>query len=286
MHRFRWVWGPQLLMCMFVVVSVIYGAVSVLEHHEVGTVRTRALAIQHDAALHIAQQIAAAKSLQQELAATYSWIAPVNCSQQPCIALTFDDGPNAATTSKILTVLEKEQVHASFFVIGSRIAGNEGLLRQMYADGDEIGNHTWTHPDLTTLKPDQVRQQIAMTQLAIQAAGVPAPTLLRPPYGAVNKTVLSNVPLAVMFWNEDPKDWAANNPNQIEQSVEAVAKPGGVVEMHDIYQVTADSLDPIIQKLKSQHYQFVTVSQLMGLKPGQQGEFYGFKPQDFQAGGE
>lgn len=286
MSRLRWVWGPQLFVSMLVAVCAVYGIMTAFVQREVLAMQARALTVHQDAQAHIQLHMASVAALQQELASTYSWISPVNCNQMPCIALTFDDGPNAATTSQILSILEKEHVNASFFVVGSRIAGNEALLRQMYTDGDEVGNHSWSHPDLTTIKPDQVRQQVAMTQAAVEAAGVPTPTLFRPPYGAVNKTVLSNIPLTVMFWNEDPQDWAANSPQQVEQAVESTAKPGGVIDMHDIYQVTADSLDPIIQKLKSEHYQFVTVSQLMGLKPGQQGEYYGFKPQDFQAGRE
>lgn len=199
----------------------------------------------------------------------------MNCKLHPCLALTFDDGPNPITTPQVLNILEKEQVHASFFVVGSRIRGNQALLRRMFTDGDEIGDHSWTHPDMTMLKPAQIRQQITLTQNAIKAAGVPAPTLFRPPYGAVNAKVIANVPLTIMFWNEDPQDWAASSPKQVEKAVIASAKPGGVVEMHDIYHVTANALDPVIKKLKNEHYQFVTVSQLLGLHPGQKGEFYG-----------
>lgn len=227
----------------------------------------------------------AAAALQAELASTYSWISPVDCRVQPCIALTFDDGPNPYTTPQIVAILEKEQVRASFFMVGSRVRGNEALLQRMYQDGDEIGNHSWTHPDFTTLKPAQIKQQITQTQMAIAAAGVPAPTLFRPPYGAVDQKVVDNVPLTMMLWNEDPQDWQADSPDQVEQAVIASARPGGVVDMHDIYQVTAESLGPIIKGLKTKHYQFVTVSQLMGLKPGQKGKFYGFKPSDFRNGG-
>lgn len=270
---------------MLVAACAVYGLVTAFEQRTALADQAQVQAMQQAADAKIQTRLAAAAALQQKLASTYSWVSPVNCSQQQCIALTFDDGPNAATTSQILSILEKEHVNASFFVVGSRVAGNQGLLRQMYADGDEIGNHSWSHPDFTSLKPEEVRQQVVMTQDVIEAAGVPAPTLFRPPYGAVNKMVLSNIPLTVMFWNEDPQDWAARSPQQVEQSVLASVKPGGVIDMHDIYKVTADSLDPIIQKLKSEHYQFVTVSQLLGLKPGQQGEFYGYKPGDFQAGG-
>lgn len=266
-------------------VSAIYGIFTALEQRVVLAEQAQALEVQQDVNTKMRHRLAAEAALQQELASTYSWISPVNCSQQKCIALTFDDGPNAATTSRILNILEKDHVTASFFIVGSRVAGNQGLLRRMYADGDEIGNHSWSHPDLTTLKPVEVRQQVVMTQDVIEAAGLPAPTLFRPPYGAVNKMVLNNVPLTVMFWNEDPRDWAANSPQQVEQSLLSSVRPGGVIDMHDIYNVTADALGPIIQNLKSRNYQFVTVSQLMGLKPGQHGEYFGFKPQDFQAGG-
>jgi peptidoglycan/xylan/chitin deacetylase (PgdA/CDA1 family) len=224
--------------------------------------------------LHERRQ-AAARELQRELASTYSWVSPVDCKVHRCLALTFDDGPNPYTTPRVLSILEKEKVHASFFIVGSRVAGSQALLRRMYADGDEIGDHSWTHPDFTTLTSKQIKQQISLTQKTIQDAGVPAPTLFRPPYGAVDQKVIANVPLTIMFWNEDPRDWAASSPAPVEKAVEASARPGGVIDMHDIYQVTAQSLDPIIKKLKKEHYQFVTVSQLLGLKPGQKGEFYG-----------
>jgi peptidoglycan-N-acetylglucosamine deacetylase len=217
------------------------------------------------------------QSLNYELKSNYSWIAPVNCINSPCLALTFDDGPNPITTPAVLRILEQQHVIASFFVVGSRVNGNQSLLQRMYRDGDEIGNHSWSHPDFTQLSARQIRQQIDLTQRAVESAGVPAPTLFRPPYGDINHFVLTNVPLAFMFWNEDPRDWAAGTPLQVEQAVLASVKPGGVVDMHDIYHVTANSLNDIIIKLKSKHYHFVTVSQLLGIKPGQKGEYYGRK---------
>jgi peptidoglycan/xylan/chitin deacetylase (PgdA/CDA1 family) len=222
-----------------------------------------------------AERLARIRARQRVLAFAYSSVPAVNCTLRPCLALTFDDGPNPYTTPQVLTILEREHIHASFFVVGSRVAGNQALLRRMFADGDEIGDHSWRHPDFTTLTPAQIKQQITLTQAAIKAAGVPPPTLFRPPYGAVDPEVIANVPLTIMFWNEDPRDWAASTPGEVEAAVEASARPGGVVDMHDIYRVTANALDPIIKKLKSEHYQFVTASQLLGLKPGQRGEFYG-----------
>lgn len=197
-----------------------------------------------------------------------------DCAKVACIALTFDDGPNPLTTPQVLAVLERQHVPATFFVVGSRVAGSEELLRRMYADGDEIGNHSWSHPDLTKLPAGQIKQQVAETQDAISRAGVPVPTLFRPPYGAVNQTVRDNVSLTFAFWNEDPKDWAANSAQQVLAASEASAQAGGVVDMHDIYHVTADALGPLIDNLKARGFNFVTMSQLMG-EPPADGQFFG-----------
>ncbi len=174
-----------------------------------------------------------------------------------------------------MATLEQHKIPATFFVIGSHIAGQEQLLQRMNADGDEIGNHSWSHPNLTTLYPGQVAQQVAMTQAAITAAGVPAPTLFRPPYGAINTMVRSIIPLPLLLWNEDPKDWQANNAAQVVASVDINAKPGGIVDMHDIYRSTADALPQIVTDLTRRGFHFVTVSQLLGLQADSRGVFYG-----------
>jgi peptidoglycan/xylan/chitin deacetylase (PgdA/CDA1 family) len=201
-----------------------------------------------------------------------------DCRHVACIALTFDDGPNAKTTAQILDTLEREHVSATFFVIGSRIAPNARLIQRMHQDGFEIGNHSWTHPDLTMLKPKQIRAQIEQTQVAIEHAGAPAPTLFRPPYGYSDSKLHRNISLTFMFWNEDPRDWAAHSAKQVAHAVLTAARPGGVIDMHDIYKVTADALPHVIHNLKARHYHFVTASQLLDLHPGQKGEFYGRLP--------
>lgn len=204
-----------------------------------------------------------------------SQLPPLDCTQVSCLALTFDDGPNPMTTPQVVQELEQAHVQATFFMVGSRIPGNEALLRQMYTDGDEIGNHSWSHPNFTKLTAPEIQQQINQTQQAVANAGVPAPTLFRPPYGAVNPTVQANVPLTILLWNEDPKDWAATTPAEVVESVEASAQPGGIIDMHDIYHVTADALPQIITDLQARGFHFVTVSQLLQLTPDSRGIFYG-----------
>lgn len=200
--------------------------------------------------------------------------APVNCVKVPCLALTFDDGPSAVVTPQVLDTLQRHKVRATFFVVGSHVPNNEAIVRRMHKEGHEIGNHTWSHADLTTLAPAQIQEQISATQEAVDKAGAPIPHLFRPPYGALNSVVYGNVHLTVVRWNVDPKDWETENSADIVSGVESTSRPGGVVEMHDIHQRTADSLDQIINDLKP-HYNFVTVSEMLNLPPGQRGEFFG-----------
>lgn len=199
----------------------------------------------------------------------------IDCLRIACLALTFDDGPNPITTPQILQELEQAQVPATFFVVGSRATTNPALLRRMHVDGDEIGNHSWSHPDFTTLSAAQIKQQIQLTQQAVMNAGVPPPTLFRPPYGAVNPAVEKNLPLTTLLWNEDPKDWQAQTPQQVIQAVEASAKAGGIIDMHDIYHVSADALPRILTDLQARGLHFVTVSQLLNLTPASRGIYYG-----------
>lgn len=199
---------------------------------------------------------------------------PVNCAAVPCLALTFDDGPDPAVTPHILDQLKQQHVRATFFLIGNRAARFPGVVRQIYEAGDEIGSHSWNHPDLTKLSPAQVEAQVSLAQGAIIAAGVPAPYTFRPPYGALNAMVRAHIPLAIAMWNIDPEDWNTKDPKQISDRIIAQARPGGVIDLHDIHQPTADALSAALPNLKSR-FQLVTFSQLFNLAPGERGEFYG-----------
>ena len=198
----------------------------------------------------------------------------VDCGKTTCLAITFDDGPNPITTPRILDVLEAKRVPATFFVVGSRVHGQEKLLRRMYYDGNEIGNHSWNHPDLTAVTNSQILAQVSSTQSAVMSAGIPAPTLFRPPYGAVNAAVRSTIPMTLAMWNGDPLDWKEKDVTKVKDSIVASAKPGGVLDLHDIYAITADALGPAIDELKDK-YTFVTFSELFDLQPGQRGEYFG-----------
>jgi peptidoglycan/xylan/chitin deacetylase (PgdA/CDA1 family) len=201
-------------------------------------------------------------------------VTPVDCSKTPCLALTFDDGPKPRLTRRVLDVLRNHQVRATFFLIGLNVRGNENVVRRIHSDGHEIGNHSWSHRKFSELSPREIEDEIARTQRAITATGVPTPRLFRPPYGDFSPMVRNHVSLTVVSWNVDPEDWRADHAKDVIKHVLDHARPGAIVDMHDIYSVTADALGPILDEL-TRHYQLVTVSELLDLSPGQPGIFYG-----------
>lgn len=202
---------------------------------------------------------------------------PVDCSLVSCLALTFDDGPNPYTTPPIVDALEQVNGRATFFVEGKRVRGNEELLRRMYAAGFEIGNHSWDHPDLTKLSSSAVQEQINRTQMEVMRAGLPAPHLFRPPFGAINDSVRSQIPMTIASWNIDPRDWNTTDAQSIVNYVVAHAAPGSVVDLHDTNVPTARIIGPLVDALKDK-YQLVTVSELFKLTGGQRGEFASRQP--------
>lgn len=198
---------------------------------------------------------------------------PPNCAKVACLALTFDDGPNPASTPIILDSLEAADAHATFFEIGRYIKGNESLLLRMSRDGDDIGNHSWSHPDFTKLTPPQIRSQINKTQRAVTNLGLSAPKMFRPPYEYFQLSMLRYIKMPVILWNVDPKDWAQKKSSSVARIVEQQARPGAIIVMHD-KTTTADALAKILRDLAPK-YQFVSVSELLNLKARSRGIYIG-----------
>lgn len=187
----------------------------------------------------------------------------VDCHAVKCIALTFDDGPGPYT-ARLLSDLKQYDAHATFFVIGQHVAASPGLVRAELAAGHEVGNHTWSHPQLTRLAPAQVTQQLTLTDNALRDATGQLPTLVRPPYGSVNTTVKQEIARPVILWNRDTLDWKFRNSEHVVNAVVGSAHPGDIVLMHDIHPTTVDAIPTILKSLTDQGYHFVTVSQLLG----------------------
>ena len=187
----------------------------------------------------------------------------------PVIALTFDDGPYPKVTGHILDVLEKNGVCATFFVLGSRIEGHEDMLTRMDELGCEIGNHSFSHADLTRLSKADCQRELSDTDAEIRRVTGHEVSVVRPPYGYYNKTVMSAAERPLILWTVDTNDWRGKAPGEIADYVIQQAKEGSVILMHDQQTQTADAMEMIIPTLIEEGFRFVTVSELIRLTGGQ-----------------
>jgi peptidoglycan/xylan/chitin deacetylase (PgdA/CDA1 family) len=180
------------------------------------------------------------------------------------IALTFDDGPGPYTP-QVLSVLERYQVPATFFEVGEEVAAYPQYSKMVAAAGFPVEDHTWSHPDLTTIPASSVAAQIDMTQAEIKAVTGTTPQCVRPPYDAWNATVLSQIAalgLTTMSYSVDPRDWSLPGVQAIVNRVVGAATPGAVVDMHDgggDRSETVAGLPKIIAQLRAMGYAFVSI---------------------------
>lgn len=196
-------------------------------------------------------------------------------SNKPMIALTFDDGPHDIYTARILDTLKECGGKATFFVLGKRVGSHSKILNRMLKEGSEIGNHSYSHPLLTTSTSEKIKQEISRTQEAIfQCTGF-RPKLVRPTYGAVNQTVRTAIRYPMIEWSVDTEDWKSRNVDMIVKEAMKGAKDGAIILMHDIYPTTATAAQKVIQRLTKEGYQLVTISELfeyrgIGLSEGRE----------------
>ena len=189
---------------------------------------------------------------------------PAPTTGNKVIALTFDDGPGPYT-EKLLDILDKYDAKATFFLIGSKVSGQASVVRNIQARGHQLGNHSWSHPELPKLSVDQIAGEIDRTNEAIRQATGVKPSILRPPYGAVNGVVLEQLRLRNMssiLWSVDTRDWADRNSQIVCSRAVAGARPGAVILMHDIHQTSVNAVPCILSSLKQQGYSFVTIQRL------------------------
>jgi peptidoglycan/xylan/chitin deacetylase (PgdA/CDA1 family) len=188
---------------------------------------------------------------------------------QPYIAMTFDDGPSAENTPRLLEMLKQRNIKATFFLIGQNVVSNPDLVRRILAEGHEIGNHSWTHPQLSKLSDDRVTAEITQTQDAIKDASGFTPTLLRPPYGAITprqrEWIENRFGLNIILWSVDPFDWKRPGASVITQRIVSQTRPGAIILSHDIHKQTVDAMPATLDALIAKGYKFATVSQLIAM---------------------
>ena len=180
------------------------------------------------------------------------------------LALTFDDGPSEHT-DRILDALEKHNACATFFVRGDFLAEHPQIVQRAEKLGNEIGGHTWNHPDLTQLTEEEVRKEIGDTQKKlIEVLGHP-PVIFRPPFGELNgitKKVCREMGLALINWSLDTWDWQTLNTDAIYNEAMDAIEDRDIVLFHDQYDTTAEAVERLLPKLVEKGYQMVTVSEL------------------------
>jgi len=198
--------------------------------------------------------------------------APVDCAKDKCVACTFDDGPTPYT-DRLLEVLGAAGGKATFFMIGNKVAADPVGAKRVADAGMEIGNHTWEHPNMTTIPAEFVPDQLAKANEAIEAATGQTPKLWRPAGGLTNdavNAVAAKDGLAGILWDVIPFDWINDSDTAATRyMLMTQIKPGSVVLFHDTYSSTVDLVEQFIPVLEANGYHLVTVSQLLGQRaPG------------------
>ncbi len=181
---------------------------------------------------------------------------------QPMVAITFDDGPSKDYTPIILDVLKENDARATFFVLGNEVKKNKETLVRMVDEGNEIGNHSYNHKDLTSISDYELYQQIVGTDEFIENITGIKPTVMRPPYGFVNDRISSRIYKPIILWSLDTLDWQNRNTEEICSNILDNVKDGDIILMHDIYGTTADAVKIVVPELVKRGYQLVTVSEL------------------------
>lgn len=184
------------------------------------------------------------------------------------VALTFDDGPRRGSTDRLLEILKRKQVSATFFMLGSMARMSPDIVKRAWDEGHEVESHTTYHQDLSRLGDQGVMAELNEARDIIKGIIGVEPKLLRPPYGAVSPRMRQIVPYAMINWNVDPEDWKPINRNSeiVKRKVLESARDGAVILMHDIHDTTVGAVEGIIDGLRARGFEMVTVGQLAKIR--------------------
>lgn len=183
------------------------------------------------------------------------------------VALTFDDGPHAALTPKALDILKKHGAKGTFFMLGSNASRHRSLVARAASEGHEVGVHTWNHIKMNSSSRAKVDNEISRTQNLLAKAAGTYPRVMRPPYGATNKSLVDHMynhyGMASVLWDVDTEDWRKPGVSKVINTAVTKAKPGSIILVHDIHATTLDALEGIVTGLQARGFKLVTVSELL-----------------------
>ena len=182
------------------------------------------------------------------------------------IALTFDDGPNGKMTERLIKVFQENKMHATFFMVGSRMESSPSILLDVLNAGNEIGGHSYNHKNLVRLTKEEIKEDERKTKEIYKKITGKELTLLRPPYGNVNETMKQNMDFVFVNWNIDTEDWRYKNKDHVYDSIINTVEDGDIILMHDLYESTIEAVEKLLPELYSRGFQVVTISELANLK--------------------
>lgn len=179
------------------------------------------------------------------------------------IALTFDDGPHPYYTEQLLDGLKERDVKVTFFVLGKHVEQYPELVERMSEDGHLIGNHTYSHMQLNQKNGEAFKEELVKTSKLIEELTGQEVQYVRPPYGTWNKSFEKELNMFPVLWTIDPLDWSSSNVSGIVRKVTTKAQENSIILMHDEYKTTVTAALEIIDELKEEGYEFVTVEELL-----------------------
>ena len=179
------------------------------------------------------------------------------------IALTFDDGPHPVYTPKLLDGLQKRGVKATFFVTGENAEANPDIIKRMNGDGHVIGNHTYSHIQLTCNNGDTFKKELIRTNEVIKRITDTDVVYVRPPYGSWDKKFEKELNMFPVLWNVDPLDWCTNDADKIARRILKDTEEGDIILMHDYYATSVTAALQVVDALQAEGYTFVTVEEIL-----------------------
>ncbi len=179
------------------------------------------------------------------------------------VALTFDDGPDPVYTPMILDGLEKRDVKATFFLMGKQVELYPDIVKEMYEDGHQLGNHSYSHKQMTKMGEEEVLKEFDKTsELIEQITGI-TPEVFRPPFGSLNDNVENQIDMVEVLWDIDPLDWCTSDVGTVVQRVVSKVDDNQIILMHDASQTSVNAALQIVDILQKQGYEFVTAEDII-----------------------
>ena len=196
-------------------------------------------------------------------------------------ALTFDDGPFPETTPRLLDILQQKDVLATFFELGSKVNAYPDITKRVEKEAHEVASHTMYHQNLIRIPATAAESDINEAKSAIKNTIGHDPIYTRPPYGNTNDTVRATVGTPIILWSVDTEDWKSKDVNSIVATAMSEVHDGAIILMHDIYPTTVDAVPILIDTLRNNGYELVTISELIkerGVKLENGTSYYNFRP--------